>query len=123
MAIQTYTITLQWANLIAPGVLHLAFTRDDGEAISFIPGQFITIHLPHGDKILRRSYSIASLPNQSNLIEFAASYVKEGRATDVLFNLQPGQQLTVSGPAGKLTLSDEHPKRYVLVATGTGITP
>jgi ferredoxin-NADP reductase len=66
----------------------------------------------------RRSYSVASIP------EF--SEVPGGFASDILFNLKPGQVLRAIGPAGRLTLKSDEPKkplRLILIRTGTGIGP
>ncbi len=123
MALQTFTMTLKWAEMIAPTVRHLAFERTDGETFVWTPGQFITIHFEVDGKLLRRSYSVASVPGKTNLIEFAAGHFAGGPGTELLFKLQPGDTLTASGPAGRLVLRDETPKRYVFVATSTEVTP
>lgn len=121
---KNFTLILNSAKLIAPTVLHLNF-HIEGEAVfQFIPGQFITLHIPGPVKELRRSYSVANIYHDgSNTIEFAASYVEGGVASELLFNLKPGAKVTASGPFGRLILRDEQPKRYILVATGTGVTP
>lgn len=124
MAITTFPVTLKWAHLIAPGVRHLAFDRKDGTPLSFIPGQFISIHFTENDKPIKRSYSIATIPNESEHIEIALSYIAGGSASEFLFNLSPGQEVQMSGPYGRLILRDEEtPRRFILVATGTGVTP
>ncbi|WP_373289467.1 hypothetical protein, partial [Alicyclobacillus cellulosilyticus] len=41
----------------------------------------------------------------------------------LLFNLKPGDAIDINGPFGRLILKDEVPKRYIFVATSTGITP
>lgn len=108
---------------LAPGIKQITLIGQ--EAFNFIPGQFVTIHLPHPakkDNFIRRSYSIAS-QNNENEIDFAISYVTDGFASDVLFNASIHDEFNVSGPAGRLVLEDNHPQRYVLIATGTGITP
>jgi len=120
---QTFTLTLREARMIAPGVRHLAFTREDGANLNYIPGQFITVHIDTDTGIARRSYSIASIPGQSAYIEIAVSYVEGGLATELFANLAIGDVLTASGPFGRLILRDEQPKRYFLIATGTGVTP
>lgn len=110
--------------MIAPQIRHLAFRVEGEERFPFIPGQFITLLIEGDDKPIRRSYSIANTHvNGSNVIEFAASYIENGIATQLLFNLQPGETVTATGPFGRLILRDEQPARYVLVATGTGVTP
>jgi ferredoxin-NADP reductase len=119
-----FTLILQESRQIAPGVKHFIFHREDGEACSFIPGQFITLHIPTPAKVLRRSYSIANRSHEaSDKIEFAASYVREGKASKLLFDMQIGGKVMATGPFGRLVLRDEQPGRYIFVATGTGITP
>jgi len=73
--------------------------------------------------MLRRSYSIANMPSHNNCIEFAAGYVENGPGTELLFNLKTGDSININGPFGRLILKDEVPKRYIMVATSTGITP
>jgi len=110
--------------MVAPGVRHLAFDRADGEKFEYIPGQFVSIHFNVNEQLIRRSYSIASIPNRSDHIELALSFVEGGLASDVLFNLEPGAELNFSGPYGRLILRDgETPKRLIMIATGTGVTP
>ena len=124
MAIVQFELKLNSTRLLTPTVLHLAFSRVDGQVLEFIPGQFITFLLPTEDgKIARRSYSIANTPQSSN-IEIAVSPVEGGIATRVLFNLKPAEVLMSSGPFGRLILPTEnHPKKIVLAATGTGVSP
>lgn len=123
MAIKTFPLKFCWAKNIAPDVKHLAFEKIEGPAFEFIPGQFISIHFEWEDKLLRRSYSVASVPGKSDLIEFSLSYVPDGAASQFLFNLKDDDIINVSGPYGRLILRDETPQRYLLVATGTGVTP
>ena len=108
---------------IAPRVNHISLTCP--EHFSFIPGQFITIHFEHAGRSIRRSYSIASRPGIDQTIDFAASYVENGIASEYLFGLTPGSVLQVSGPFGRLILRTEPEplNRLFLIATGTGITP
>ncbi len=110
---------------------HLVFQRTDGQPLHYQPGQFIQLHFPCGDGMARRSYSIASLPEGDNpyhcrQIEIAVSWVEGGLATTCLQAMQAGDRLEGSGPLGRFCLPDEEPEpvqRYVLVGTGTGITP
>lgn len=120
---KSYTLTVKEIKHITPTVLHLGFMRADGQPFDFIPGQFITIHFNHEDKPVRRSYSVATIPGVTDLIEIAVSYVAEGLASEYLFHLQLEDQVEVTGPFGRLVLTQETPKRYLLVATGTGVTP
>ncbi len=123
MPITTYTLTLERAEMIGRYVRHLAFKPNANEAFDFIPGQFITFHFTHQDKALKRSYSIASIKGQTDLIEIAVGYVEGGPGTELLYGIQPGDPITASGPFGRLVLRDEPVKRYIFIATSTGVTP
>ena len=123
MPLRLFTLNLAWAKDISPNVRHFAFHHENGQAFSYLPGQFITLHFTENDKKLRRSYSIATPPGESDNIEFAAGFVPEGTGTRLLFGLKPGDQIQAAGPFGRLILRDEHPKRYILTATSTGVTP
>lgn len=123
MALPTSRITLVETAYISPTVKHFKFSMPTDRPFNFIPGQFITLHIPSGEKILKRSYSIASIPDKDKTIDFAASYVAQGVASEFLFNLKIGASIEMIGPLGRLILRDEPVKRYVLIATGTGVTP
>ena len=85
MAIQQLELQLNWTQFITPTVLHLAFSPINRERIDFIPGQFITFNFQVDTKIIRRRYSIASIPGQSKEIEMAVAPVTGGIATSILF--------------------------------------
>lgn len=123
MQTNTFSITLEKAHMLSPNVKHFVFRADLSPAFAYIPGQFITIHFEHEGKTLKRSYSIANVPAQNNCIEFAAGAIEGGAGTRLLFNLKPGDRINISGPFGRLTLKEDQPKRYILAATSTGITP
>jgi len=119
----TFSAVLTTSYDIAPGVRHFCLEKLDGTPLDYIPGQFITLLFETDAKPVRRSYSIASIPGKHKTIDFAASYIPNGIASESLFDLKPGAQLKATGPFGRLVLRDETPKRYILVATGTGVTP
>lgn len=123
MSLSTFVLILKESYPITPTVRHFVFAPVGEPSFSFIPGQFITIHLPYQGKIIKRSYSVATIPSGNNVIELAASYVKDGPGSEFLFHLKPGDTIEASGPSGRLVLRDETPARYLLVATGTGVTP
>lgn len=123
MAHPTHRYTLKWSKMIAPTVKHLTFEKEDGTPLLFQGGQFITLHIEKVDKIVHRSYSIANAPNQVNCLELACAYVEGGVASSLLFGLKPGDFVLASGPFGLFVLKEERPARYILVATGTGVSP
>jgi ferredoxin-NADP reductase len=123
MALEQFELKLQHTFKPTPNTLHLDFVRTDGKQLNFIAGQFITLLLTDKEgQLKRRSYSISSMPGEDK-IAIAISYVKGGIATELLFNLKPGDTVKGMGPAGRLILQNETVKRYVLAGTGTGIAP
>ncbi len=123
MAIKTFPLLVERSEMITPSVLELAFRRADGEDLVFAAGQFLNIHFDADGKAIHRSYSIASAPRAGDTLDIAVAPVAGGRATAYLFNLKPGDEVQASGPFGRFVLRDDPPCRYVLVGTGTGITP
>lgn len=126
---EQFNLRLMQAHMVAPSVRHLAFERADGAELAFIPGQFLQVHFEYEDgKPTKRSYSVATVAgdpyNPQGLIEIAVSYVEGGAATKLLSSLAPGECVQASGPYGRFVLFDtDKNARYLLVATGTGVTP
>ena len=123
MSRESFLLELVSMKMVTPSVRHLAFKKSDGSKFDFVPGQFITFHFEADGVVMQRSYSVASIPTKTDLIEIAVSPFENGPGTKLLFGLQPGDKVETTGPFGRLVLRDENPKRYILVATGTGVTP
>ena len=123
-----FQLRLVDSSMIAPTVRHLAFERADGQPLAFQPGQFLQVHFHYDDgTATKRSYSVATVGDGSSpvtRIEIAVSYVDGGAATKLLGELPHGGTIDASGPYGRFCLqeADHHP-RYLLIATGTGVTP
>ena len=123
-----FPLRLTRSHMLAPQVRHMAFVRADAAPFAFVPGQFIQIHLERDGKALRRSYSVATYAgdpaNPQQDLEMAVSYVEGGAATALLSALREGETIEASGPYGRFCLHDNDAnQRYLLVATGTGVTP
>jgi ferredoxin-NADP reductase len=115
--------------MLAPTIAHLAFVRDDGQPLDFIPGQFVQVHFHYADGTpTRRSYSLATIHDHAlgpgEAVEIAVSYVPGGAATALFEGLEPGDRIDASGPYGRFCLmpGDDN-RRYLLIGTGTGVTP
>jgi ferredoxin-NADP reductase len=123
-----FTLRLVDSHMLAPSVRHLVFERVDGLPLAFVPGQFVQIHFDYADGTpTKRSYSIATVGDGHSpvtRIEIAVSYVEGGAATALLSALEPGQTVEASGPYGRFCLNEgDSNARYLLMATGTGVTP
>lgn len=115
--------------MLAPSVAHLTFTRDDGQPLDFIPGQFIQVHFHYADgTATKRSYSLATIHDHAlgpgDAVEIAVSYVPGGAATALFEGLDQGGTVQASGPFGRFCLMpNDANRRYLLIGTGTGVTP
>lgn len=98
----------------------------EADQIDFRPGQFVTLDLPiHEKKNKRwRSYSIASAPDGTNVIELIIVRLPEGAGTTYLFEqVKVGTEIPIRGPQGVFTLPETLDKDLFLICTGTGIAP
>ncbi len=124
-----FPLRLVGSRMLAPSVRHLDFARDDGLPLDFVPGQFIQVHFNYADGTpTKRSYSLATMhdhalgPGES--VQIAVSYVPGGAATALFAALDEGQQIQASGPYGRFCLgAADQNRRYLLIGTGTGVTP
>ena len=123
----TYPMTLTHRELLAPKTLGLTFQVENPP--TFEAGQFISIQFTYEGENLKRSYSIASTPEQlanSSELTIAVGLIDGGKASACFQAAQLGQTFEMSGPFGLLTLSalaQAMPKRLILIGTGTGVAP
>lgn len=107
---------------LTPSVFSLRFKPS--EDISFLPGQFLSVFVPKPEKgkNWRRSYSIASPPEDEH-IDFCIKRVEKGPGTLYLDNLQIGEICRSIGPYGQFYYHPDPAKKNVFIATGTGLAP
>ena len=124
-ATNNFQLTLVNSYMLNSRMRHLEFAISDDQRFSHTPGQFVSLHIPNGEQIARRNFSIANPPSDNYNIEIAATFVPNGIASTALWHMQSGDQLTANGPLGIFVLPSQatNTKRYILVATGTGVTP
>jgi ferredoxin-NADP reductase len=98
----------------------------DEDSFDFLPGQFMTMDLPVGEKRLHRwkSYSIANAPEGTNVLEFCIVRLEDGMGTKYLFDeAKVGTILKCKGPDGGFVLPEDLSKELVFICTGTGVAP
>jgi ferredoxin-NADP reductase len=129
VAIAQFPLKLVSRRMLAPSVGHYAFVREDGQPLDFIPGQFIQVHFAYADgTATKRSYSLATIHDHAmgpgEAVDIAVSYVPGGAATALFEGLEIGGTVQASGPFGRFCLMPQDTnRRYLLIATGTGVTP
>ena len=90
----------------------------------FRPGQYATLAVEDGDKMIQRPYSIVSSPYEP-FLEFYVELVPNGLLTPRLWQLKVGDSLWVRNKiVGAFTLDDKSGMtRHLMAATVTGVAP
>ncbi|MCZ2155253.1 MAG: hypothetical protein LC114_15355 [Bryobacterales bacterium] len=118
---ESRTATLLESRELAPDVRHFVFAVENEAELSFRPGQFVSFTEQIEGKAITRAYSIASIPD-GNRFDLCLNLVKEGRFSPRLFDMRPGDKVSMKGPLGAFTLNN--PSRETIhIAVGTGIAP
>jgi CDP-4-dehydro-6-deoxyglucose reductase len=105
---------------LAPDVMQVFLRLPVVERLEFHPGQYVDILL-HGGR--RRSFSIASPPHDSELLELHVRRVPGGDFTDALWGtIAVGSLLRIEGPIGQFVYQ-EGSLPVLMIAGGTGFAP
>lgn len=105
---------------LAPDVLQVFLRLPAVEPLKFQAGQYVDVLIERGR---RRSFSIASRPHDSGLLELHVRRVPGGGFTERLFTtLGPGALLRIEGPLGQF-IYRESDRPAIFVAGGTGFAP
>ena len=105
---------------LAPDVLQVFLRLPAVESLRFHPGHYLDILLDGGR---RRSFSIASPPHDSGLLELHVRRVAGGGFTKHLFDALPvGSLLRIEGPIGQFVYRESQAP-LLMIAGGTGFAP
>jgi ferredoxin--NADP+ reductase len=101
------------------------WVRFDGDPVPFLSGQYMTIGVVAGERIVQRPYSVASDPGVagSEGYEFYVRLVGEGTFTPLLWDLPEGHPMRMIGPKGKFTLQPDDDRTHLFISSGTGNAP
>ncbi|KRC65065.1 hypothetical protein ASE12_09995 [Aeromicrobium sp. Root236] len=119
------TFVLEQSRVLTPETRELTFRAK--RPVSFEPGQFAELTVPHAGvdgRGSRRSFSISSPPNAEGRVSFALR-VPEDSSTfkKALLALEPGDTVHATGIGGDFLLPSDPSQPLLLVAGGIGITP
>lgn len=97
---------------------------DPGGDFDFAAGQYATLGVRDGDKLVERAYSIVSSPYEAQL-EIFFELVPHGELTPELYKLHIGDEVSLRKiPKGRFTLDFQSGhKNHLLLSTVTGIAP
>ena len=103
-----------------PDIVRLRLKRPEG--FDYCAGQFLTLFHPNGHG---RSYSLASLPQLEDYLEFHVHRYPGGKVSGwIASELQTGDRLSVSEAIGECVYLPGVPDQPILlIATGTGLAP
>lgn len=92
------------------------------EDFNYKPGQFINII---NENNLSRSYSLASHPNTTSLLEFHIRRCSMGKMSNWIFeSLKLNDKIKIAGPNGYCFYSEKYKnKPLLLIGVGTGLSP
>jgi CDP-4-dehydro-6-deoxyglucose reductase len=98
----------------------------DGKPLDYQAGQFLIAHIPRENDIVKRAYSIASSPletQKTGLIEICLNRVELGYVSNWMHDKGHKTIIHVDGPHGRFTVPEENSNHMIFCGTGTGISP
>ena len=118
----TFTTRITAARDLAADVRELTLAPVE-PALAWIPGQWISLHLPLGEKPpLIRAYTLAAPPSASGELVLCFDRIPGGLGSEYLCEAEPGTEITFGAPLGRFT-PPETPGDQIWVARFTGIVP
>jgi ferredoxin-NADP reductase len=116
------TAILEAARPLSGHVREIVLRPDEPDALTYLPGQWISLRLPVGERPpLVRAYTLAMPPAADGRLTLAFDRVPGGLASAYLWAVEPGEAIEFTGPLGNFTLPEDGD--LVLVARYTGIVP
>jgi ferredoxin-NADP reductase len=100
------------------------FRCADFSAISFEPGQFITVSPVIAGQSVARCYTVSSSPTRPFALSITVKRVPGGTVSNWLHdNLHAGDTLMACGPAGSFTPVGRPATKLLYLSAGSGVTP
>lgn len=118
-------VTLDHTEVAAENIV--TFWFKPAKPVRYVAGQFIEMTLPHDnadERGIKHWFTLSSSPSEE-LISITTKHAADRVSTfkQVLFALNPGDEITISEPMGDFVLPKDISRPLVFVAGGIGITP
>lgn len=99
--------------------------RLNGQIFDYLPGQYITLSIVISGQEYKRSYSLASSPTRSKILEITVKRAPNGGLVSNWLNdnLKIGDTVNLKGPFGKFSFVNHAPIKILFLAAGSGIVP
>ena len=115
------TATVEAVDALTRDITRLVLRVDEPSDFSFVPGQYVDLHVPGTDGV-RRSFSLANTPGDGR-IELMIKRYPGGRISGMLGGeIEPGAQLGFTGPYGAFRLRESR-RPILMIAGGSGMAP
>ena len=120
-AVQDVRTTIEKIDTIARDIVAFRLKFDEGQKLSFRPGQYVDLNVPGTDQW--RSYSMASTAQDVRGLDFMLKISPGGLwSTYLTSKAQIGDPVELRGPFGSFYLREES-SQMVFVAGGSGLAP
>jgi len=121
-----HQLTVQKIVRETPDAISIHFKQPESQKLTYKSGQFLTLLVPVGGVVERRSYSMCSSPLTDDHLIVSVKRTTGGKVSSYLNNsLKAGDVLEVMEPAGGFFVEPgfASPRHIILLAAGSGITP
>lgn len=91
------------------------------DLVEYLAGQYVSVKVNELGE--RRSYSIATTPDDNHGVHLLAEIIENGKGSKYLQQIEVGQVVEILGPLGRFVVSENNEMNKLFVATGSGIVP
>lgn len=91
------------------------------DLVKYLAGQYVSVKVNELGE--RRSYSIATTPDDNHGVHLLAEMIENGKGSKYLQQINPGEVVEFLGPLGRFVVSEKSEMNRLFVATGSGIVP
>lgn len=108
---------------LSPWNKHFRCSYAGRETVEFAAGQFMMVRLQKEGKLVKRAYSICSVPNHRDYVEFVITRVEGGFVSNWFHERKVGDPIELEGPYGHFVIQEPMGEEIVFACTGSGVAP